>query len=147
MVSWLCLCNATKKYITPSNFIPKEFGRPSFFPVLFSPLHTLSDEGQAVMTKILQTAKRLLLAAENSNLNLKVYTLKLSANMFFIKKYFNILVLELIILTAMLVLNYFSITVTDAFQFTFDLQDIQSRLLYIIIRKYLKKIRLELMQK
>lgn len=99
------------------------------------------------MTKILQTAKRLLLAAENSNLNLKVYTLKLSANMFFIKKYFNILVLELIILTAMLVLNYFSITVTDAFQFTFDLQDIQSRLLYIIIRKYLKKIRLELMQK
>lgn len=99
------------------------------------------------MTKILQTAKRLLLAAENSNLNLKVYTLKLSANMFFIKKYFNILVLELIILTAMLVLNYFSITVTDAFQFTFDLQDIQSRLLYIIMRKYLKKIRLELMQK
>lgn len=99
------------------------------------------------MTKILQTAKRLLLAAENSNLNLKVYTLKLSANMFFIKKYFNILVLELIILTAMLVLNYFSITVTDAFQFTFDLQDIQSRLLYIIIGKYLKKIGLELMQK
>lgn len=99
------------------------------------------------MTKILQTAKRLLLAAENSNLNLKVYTLKLSTNMFFIKKYFNILVLELIILIAMLVLNYFSITVTDAFQFTFDLQDIQSRLLYIIIGKYLKKIRLELMQK
>lgn len=99
------------------------------------------------MTKILQTAKRLLLAAENSNLNLKVYTLKLSTNMFFIKKYLNILVLELIILIAMLVLNYFSITVTDAFQFTFDLQDIQSRLLYIIIRKYLKKIRLELMQK
>lgn len=99
------------------------------------------------MTKILQTAKRLLLAAENSNLNLKVYTLKLSTNMFFIKKYLNILVLELIILIAMLVLNYFSITVTDAFQFTFDLQDIQSRLLYIIIGKYLKKIRLELMQK
>jgi len=67
--------------------------------------------------------------------------------MFFIKKYLNILVLELIILIAMLVLNYFSITVTDAFQFTFDLQDIQSRLLYIIIGKYLKKIRLELMQK
>lgn len=99
------------------------------------------------MTKILQTAKRLLLAAENSNLNLKVYTLKLSTNMFFIKKSFNILVLELIILIAMLVLNYFSITVTDAFQFTFDLQDIQSRLLYIIIGKYLKKIGLELMQK
>lgn len=99
------------------------------------------------MTKILQAAKRLLLAAENSNLNLKVYTLKLSTNMFFIKKYLNILVLELIILIAMLVLNYFSITVTDAFQFTFDLQDIQSRLLYIIIGKYLKKIRLELMQK
>lgn len=61
------------------------------------------------MTKILQTAKRLLLAAENSNLNLKVYTLKLSTNMFFIKKYFNILVLELIILIAMLVLIIFQL--------------------------------------
>ena len=64
--------------------------------------------------------------------------------MFFIEKY----VLELIILIAMYVLNYLSITFTDILQFTLGLREsMKSRSLHNIIEKPLKEISLEFMQK
>lgn len=72
--------------------------------------------------------------------NFKVYALELC----FIKKY----VLELIILIAMLVLIYLSITFTDVLQFTLGLRKtMKSRSLHNIIEKPLKEISFMLMQK
>jgi len=81
--------------------------------------------------KILQTVLYLLvvLAAENNNLNIQ-YTLKLLANVCFIEKY----VLKLIILIAMLVLYYSSITFIDDFQVIFGRRNIMS------LHAYLKEI-------